>query len=272
MWNPMNREDFYIGWKDNVPAPTASFLKKALTTSGMVIIIATVISAWVQRPFNDHRFELGHQRVVSGTYFAKPVPFLIAREDDLPDGVDHNILLLGYGKFGVEDIIDDIEEVHGSLSGQQVKLRGTLIYGSGHTLMELSLKANSFEGFLEDRPRPVPIFPPVEPIQVHGEILDPKCYFGVMKPGEGKVHKSCAVRCISGGIPPVVRHETGNAGTPYQYYILLGAEGQKINMDILAFVGEDVILDGWTSVQHGWHIFYVENGGIALWDRPKGTK
>lgn len=35
------------------------------------------------------------------------------------------------------------------------------------------------------------------------EIIDPKCYFGVI-PGKGKIHRSCAIRCISDGIPPVL--------------------------------------------------------------------
>src|SRR5262249_13638648 len=36
-----------------------------------------------------------------------------------------------------------------------------------------------------------------------GEIVDGKCYWGVMNPGEGKVHRDCAVRCLSGGILPL---------------------------------------------------------------------
>ena len=36
-----------------------------------------------------------------------------------------------------------------------------------------------------------------------GEIVDSKCYLGNMNPGNSKVHRDCAVRCLSGGIPPV---------------------------------------------------------------------
>jgi len=35
--------------------------------------------------------------------------------------------------------------------------------------------------------------PPKEMISkmtLQGEIIDPKCYFGVMKPGKGKIHRS----------------------------------------------------------------------------------
>ncbi|MEL6754724.1 MAG: hypothetical protein AAFO57_11910, partial [Pseudomonadota bacterium] len=48
-------------------------------------------------------------------------------------------------------------------------------------------------------------FPEPEPItevSLIGEILDSKCWFGAMRPSEGKVHKSCASLCIRGGIPP----------------------------------------------------------------------
>ena len=44
-------------------------------------------------------------------------------------------------------------------------------------------------------------------VTLKGEIIDPKCYLGAMKPGGGKTHKACAMRCIAGGIP---RRQTGH--------------------------------------------------------------
>ena len=45
-----------------------------------------------------------------------------------------------------------------------------------------------------------------------GELVDTKCFLGVMRPATGKVHRGCAVRCLSGGAPPalLVRDEQGN--------------------------------------------------------------
>ena len=42
--------------------------------------------------------------------------------------------------------------------------------------------------------------------------MDTKCFLGVMRPATGKVHRGCAVRCLSGGAPPalLVRDEQGN--------------------------------------------------------------
>ena len=40
------------------------------------------------------------------------------------------------------------------------------------------------------------------PVTVSGEIVDSKCFLGVMVPGAGKTHKECASLCLRGGIPP----------------------------------------------------------------------
>jgi hypothetical protein len=37
-----------------------------------------------------------------------------------------------------------------------------------------------------------------------GEIVDSKCFLGVMNPGEGTVHCDCARVCLRGGIPPML--------------------------------------------------------------------
>jgi len=35
-----------------------------------------------------------------------------------------------------------------------------------------------------------------------GEIVDSKCFLGVMNPGQLTTHRACAIRCISGGVRP----------------------------------------------------------------------
>jgi len=44
----------------------------------------------------------------------------------------------------------------------------------------------------------------------------------------GKVHRACAVRCLSGGVPPglLVRDESGNAVT----YLLVGEDGRALTI------------------------------------------
>ena len=75
-----------------------------------------------------------------------------------------------------------------------------------------------------------------------GEIVDSKCFLGVMKPGHLKPHRSCAVRCISGGVPPVllVRDADGNA----TYLLLVGSNGEALNHQVLDLIAEPVEVTG----------------------------
>ena len=79
-----------------------------------------------------------------------------------------------------------------------------------------------------------------------GQIIDPKCYFGAMKPGEGKVHKACATLCIAGGIPPMFM-TTDDAGERV-YYLLVNAGGDGIIGDelqaLLPYVADPVAITG----------------------------
>jgi hypothetical protein len=78
-----------------------------------------------------------------------------------------------------------------------------------------------------------------------------------MKPGEGKPHRDCAIRCILGGIPPimVVRNDKGEAN----YYLILGPNGEKTNQAVQDFVGDPVALKGRLVRYDDWVIVYVEN-------------
>jgi hypothetical protein len=79
-------------------------------------------------------------------------------------------------------------------------------------------------------------------VTLRGEIVDAKCFLGVMNPGEGAVHRDCAVRCISGGIPPafLIRSNQGKATVLF----LLGTDGRKLNAEILDHVAEPLEIHG----------------------------
>jgi hypothetical protein len=64
----------------------------------------------------------------------------------------------------------------------------------------------------------------------------------VMNPGNGKVHRDCAVRCISGGAPPafVARDASGDTRT----LLLVGPEGRALNREVLPFVAEPLEISG----------------------------
>jgi len=72
--------------------------------------------------------------------------------------------------------------------------------------------------------------------------VDTKCYLGAMNPGESKVHRDCAVRCISGGIPPafLARDASGEV----KILLLVGADGRALNREVLRYVAEPLELSG----------------------------
>ena len=75
-----------------------------------------------------------------------------------------------------------------------------------------------------------------------GEIVDSKCYLGVMNPGEMKPHRDCAVRCLSGGVPPlfIVKNGAGESSLLW----LVGVDGQAIGREVLDKVAEPIEIKG----------------------------
>jgi len=97
-------------------------------------------------------------------------------------------------------------------------------------------------------------------LDIKGEIVDPKCFFGVMKPGEGKPHKDCAIRCILGGIPPVLK-VTDNAGKQ-NYYFIVGEHGEKMNEAVQDYVATQVNIHA-KAIEYGdWIVLYVQQNGL----------
>ena len=95
-----------------------------------------------------------------------------------------------------------------------------------------------------------------------GEIIDPKCYFGVMKPGKGKIHRSCAARCISGGIPPVLA--TTNNNNIAEYYLITDANGNAIHEAILPFIGKPSEITGIVEKMEDWYLLKINTENISV--------
>ena len=75
-----------------------------------------------------------------------------------------------------------------------------------------------------------------------GEIVDSKCYLGVMNPGQLTTHRACAIRCISGGIPPVLLVRQTNG--PALYFLLVSSDGRPVNKQVLSMVAEPIEVTG----------------------------
>ncbi|OEK01946.1 hypothetical protein BFP97_10640 [Roseivirga sp. 4D4] len=202
-------------------------------------------------------YEFGELTEVKGVIRMEPVPHIRVLADE-EGKIGKNIMLIDFGKFGARSSVEKMQEkTGGSISDFEVTIRGTLIYQDGFTLMELTEKENALLDWKEVMAfMPIEEVPPAYYVELTGEIVDPKCYFGSMKPAQNKPHLSCAALCISGGIPPVYVVQT-KAKTA-RYFILKGQDGQDINEEVLDFVAQGVKIQGEFLKHHEWNILYID--------------
>jgi hypothetical protein len=85
-------------------------------------------------------------------------------------------------------------------------------------------------------------------VTFEGEIIDSKCFLGVMKPGGGKVHRACARLCLLGGVPPMlaVKNQQGER----LGYLLMNEDGSSASIPLSDKVAVPVRLSG-TLLQRG---------------------
>jgi hypothetical protein len=81
-----------------------------------------------------------------------------------------------------------------------------------------------------------------------------------MKPGHGKPHRDCAIRCIAGGISPVFK--TGNERGETNYYLILDENGNKMNGDLTGYVADPISLTARVVQYNDWIILYVNKNSI----------
>lgn len=254
-----NNGEFYIGWMGAAPKTFAAFIKKYILILLPVAVGLGVLLAISQKKFGTGNFEFGTLTQVKGVYYNMPVPNIkvSAGKDILGNSSYITIPLVGYGKFGASGIIKEIEKKKNiSLDGKQIMLKGTLLYNDGKIIMQVDGNDNPVANIANNNNLRVINTTNLGNITVRGEIIDPKCYFGVMKPGEGKPHRDCAIRCILGGISPMlhVMNEKGESN----YYLIVGTNGEKMNETVQDFVAEPVEIEAKAVKYNDWVVLYVD--------------
>jgi hypothetical protein len=253
----MNNSEFYIGWMAKAPKAFAKHVKKVLLILFPVALIVGYLLSTNQNKFSTANFEFGKTTKIRGVYYNKPVPMLKVFDKD---GLSITMPLVGYGKHGAETTIMEVEkEKNVSLDGKEVTLKGTLIYGDGKMLLQIDKNDDPIVNIGEESLVQLQ-HKDLGTQTIRGEVVDPKCYFGVMKPGEGKVHRDCAIRCILGGIPPVlhVQNERGESN----YYLIVGPNGEKMNEAVQDVIAEPVSIEANVVQQGDWIILYTEKESI----------
>lgn len=185
--------EFYVGYLPKAPVGIARRIRAVVVLLFIFAAIAAIVFARVQRTFAPSVFEYGKVSTFEGTIEATPYPILIVPGRGSAESDALRYLLVSEGKHGADSQV-------ATLNGKNVQLRGAKIYRDNQTMIEVVTGSISVMG---DSKQPRPATKELGNFELTGEIVDSKCYLGVMNPGSGKVHRDCAVRCISGGIPPV---------------------------------------------------------------------
>ncbi|NAS31314.1 hypothetical protein GTQ40_10055 [Flavobacteriaceae bacterium R38] len=250
------RKDFYIGYIDDVSPATKKFLKRTVLILALVILTTAAIFSLSQQPFANSTFELSNETKISGVYHKSPYPMLRV---EVEKGVYKNILLLGFGKFGANMYIDALKAKEGTLINRRLTIEGNLIYYNGKTLLQIT---NEQKITLEPErsSSKTDLASVVGDFELEGEVVDPKCYFGVMKPGKGKIHRSCASLCIAGGMPPVL--VTTDSNNISEYFLLTDLKGQPIHSDILPYIGQPSKLNGTVEKLEDWYVMKIDVSNI----------
>jgi hypothetical protein len=262
-YSNMKNDEFYIGWMNDAPGSFASTIKKYLLVLLPVVVVIGVLLALSQKKFGTGNFEFGTLTELKGIYSNTPVPNLkVINGKDIWGNENYiTVPLIGYGKHGADGVIADLEkEKNTMLQGKQITLKGTLLHNDGKLLMQVDANDEPLVNVSTANENITSKINDLGMLDVKGEIVDPKCFFGVMKPGEGKPHKDCAIRCILGGMPPVLKVEDNNGNQ--NYYLLVGANGEKINEAVKDFVALPVTLHAKAIQYDDWIVLYVnpENG------------
>lgn len=244
---------FYVGWAGAMPPRLAAFvrgavLRRLVLAAGVALAFAYSLSATL-----PGRFEFGVSRSFEGVIATWPHPVLLVdRPGASPGDPPSAWLLVRPFKHGADDLFQ-------GLDGHRVRLSGTLAWMDERTLLEVEPESVADLGpaaaTLDEQV--------IGPVKLTGEIVDSKCYLGVMSPGNLNVHRDCAARCLSGGVPPsfVVRDSTGAR----RAILLVGAQGEAVGQAALAVVAEPLEITG-RLVRRGE--LYVLQADPSGWRRP----
>ncbi len=229
-------DEFYIGWEAKAAPGIGKMVRKAVVIVLALAVLAPVVLAVSQQMIGVSVFEWGNHKTFSGVLQTTPYPHLLVPRPGNANGRPSfsTYYLVAPWKFGLKP------EAIAAFDGKSVSLKGTLIYRGNQTMIEVvpdSIQTTNAATVVA-----LPQNVPLGKQTLAGEIVDSKCFLGVMNPGQLTPHRACAIRCISGGVPPVllVRQKDG----PAIYLLLVSANGKPVNKQVLNLVAEPIEITG----------------------------
>jgi hypothetical protein len=245
----MNDHEFFVGYAPPMPRGVSRFIRRVVIGTVPALVGCAVVIASGHVPLEGGTFEFGHPQRFAGTIVERPYPAL--RLDE-PDGhITSMALLVAPGKHGAATLIR-------RLGGRRVSLMGTRIQRGVLTMIEIERASVKWDersvpepGSVAQAERGGP-----DPVTVKGEVVDSKCFLGVMVPGSGKTHKDCASLCIRGGIPPAL-HVQDRAGAS-AVMLLTSASGEPVAESAVQVAGEAVEMNGLLSREQEWLVLRTD--------------
>ena len=226
--------EVFIGWA-KAPMADRRFLLAALPLAGLGAVLGARALADAMGDPGAGRRVSGPVARLTGVLAATPYPMLYVEDAAAPSGV-RTILIVAEGKCTSALKL-------AARSNQVVTAAGKLIERGERRMLEVPL---ALDRWLEASGAAVKL-PPLRAeslgrAELAGQIMDTKCFFGVMRPSVGKTHKACATLCIRGGIPPSfwVRRRDGQESV----LLMTDASGAALGEAILPLVAERVAAQG----------------------------
>lgn len=233
--DPMN--EFYVGYL-RMPPGLAFYTRLSIP---LFLWLAIGVAAIVSRSQSDPGYGIWNTDevvTIEGLMIARPYPMIRITGSKITKPFE-TVLIVETGKHGASRAA--------SFDDRIVRAVGWNISRDGRRMLELAPGDDALQEIESVDSTQVTRLQAAAPrllgrTALRGEIVDAKCFLGVMKPGHGRTHKECATLCIRGGIPPffVTRDVTGAR----QYYLLTNTPGTDFDPGFLPFVADPVEISG----------------------------
>jgi hypothetical protein len=223
-------DDFYIGYETPIPVRSRSLVVGAVFMCVATAVAVAGVLVATQRPFAAASFAFGHPSEWTGTVRMDPYPTLETETG--------RILIAGPGKRGADGSVHEFR-------GRHVRLEGSLIERGSHRMVEIdpaSVTPTATSHPVSAGAEHIDRLEDLGVVTLRGEIVDGKCFLGVMNPGEGTVHRDCARACLRGGLPAMFA--VAEPDGTLRLMELVGADGESVSTRVAHLAGRPVSIEG----------------------------
>jgi len=258
--NPNEGAAFFVGYR---PMPAA--LTRWYRPLAVLLIAASGLGGyWLgaqQVGAGPGDWDTTATVTAQGVLMLRPYPALHRLNPAHPGGVE-SLLLVRQGKHSADSWAQDFDR-------QWVSVRGYPVTRGRWTMLEIpgedaiSAAPDSGTENLSGHRRQLRELLEIAPLgaaELAGEIVDSKCFLGVMKPGAGPLHKACAELCLRGGIPPILVAK--DAQGQQLGYLLAHADGASASVALAQFAADPVRVTGQLQRQGGLLLLRVDEDGV----------